>query len=41
MKEKSSPFEADAEATIGFAAWAFDGMLSKKLPPLSGGGDVT
>jgi hypothetical protein len=42
VKEKSSPFsEEEGELTVGFTAVAFDGRLSKKLPPLSGGGEVT
>ena len=40
VNEKSSPFKAEGEVTVGFAAGAFEGRLSKKLPPLSGGGEV-
>jgi len=32
--------DVEGEVTVGFSAGAFDGRLSKKLPPLKGGGDV-
>lgn len=40
VKAKSSPLDADGEATVGFGAGALEGRLSKKPPPLSGGGEV-
>jgi hypothetical protein len=41
VKEKSNPFRADGDVTVGFTAGALDGKLSKKPPPLKGGGEVT
>lgn len=41
VKEKSNPFELDGDITLAVEAGAFEGKLSKKLPPLKGGGEVT
>lgn len=41
VKEKSNPFELDGAVTAGLETGAFEGKLSKKLPPLKGGGEVT
>jgi hypothetical protein len=41
VKEKSRPFEAVEDVAVGFGTAALVGRLSKKLPPLNGGGEVT
>ena len=41
VNEKSNPFELEGEVTLALGAGAFEGRLSKKLPPIKGGGEVT
>lgn len=40
VKAKSNPLDAAGEMTEGFGAAGLDGKLSKKPPPLRGGGEV-